>query len=232
MRTATLLFPQVSKASAEADRIRVDQPDAHVCLQFTQPLPLQAGCTGTHCTPWWRGIRCRQTQSLLHWSRCLLLTPPSCQTTALPICHHLPTGVFWNDAPCTPAISPSEPRLPIKKKNAVFTKCPLFDDTFCSHLSLTCTEIIYIRHTSSLHIALHFRCCFRRCHTKKEIFGVDSPEMVSLWWLKASFKAFIFFYFFFPRRSEWQAGGALHKFCTDPRPVLTASFTGWAHALM
>lgn len=55
-RTATLLFPQLSKATtAAADRIRVDQPDDQVCLQFTQPLPLQAGCTGTHCTPWWRG---------------------------------------------------------------------------------------------------------------------------------------------------------------------------------
>lgn len=68
--------------------------------------------------------------------------------------------------PRSPSLSPSAPRLPIKK-NAVLTKFSLFDDTFCSHLSLTCTEIIYIRHTSSLHIALHFRCCFHKCHTKK-----------------------------------------------------------------
>lgn len=72
--------------------------------------------------------------------------------------------------PRTPALSPSAPRLPIKKKNTILTKCLLFDDAFCSHLSLICTEIIYIRHTSSLHIALHFRCCFHRCHTKKRFW--------------------------------------------------------------
>lgn len=167
-RTATLLFPQVSKATtAAADGIRVDQPDAHVCLWFTQPLPFQAGCTGTNAHRGDRGIHCRQTQSLRHW-RCLLLTPSSCQTTALPICHHLPTGVFWNDAPRAPTLSPSAPRLPIKKKEEVLTNFSLFNDTSFSHVGLTCTELIYIGHTSSLHIALHFKCRFHRCHTKKD----------------------------------------------------------------
>lgn len=81
------------------------------------------------------------SQSVFHC--CLqvifLLSALSSQTTARPICHPLPTGVFWNDALHSVLCSSSIVTLTPDKyalKKGMLTKCPLFEKEFCSTLPL------------------------------------------------------------------------------------------------
>lgn len=149
---------------------------------------------------------CCQTRSLLHRGRCLLL-PPS-----LP---QLPDH-------CSTHLSSLSYRSVLKwclksqKRHAVVTKC-LFDDTFGSHLNLTCTEIIfYLDYILWCTLNVGF-------HGWKRFFLL----WIHLnWFLCCALKLLLF-----TSMEVLMTGGVVPMFRKDPGPVLPATFTGRPLAL-
>lgn len=110
-----------------------------------------------------------------HWGCCLLLIhllfcASSCQTTALPICHHLPTGVFWNDALHPSSLPPHAlclQKCMHWKKKGVLPKCPLSKK--CCHTLRTHSVSEFNLHWHYLYTYLKFRRYFHWYHWEEVI---------------------------------------------------------------